>query len=325
MKYYYSIYGTGSQGPSELRRLLSWANNKGGVIIIDEAESALGKRGKAIQGDDEQHQQQDFSRDCLNVLLSLTGTMGNIMLILTTTNPGELDEAVLDRMDEIIHLPSLASTERNDLLSNHFFRLFEVETDQPTSFIDRMLRKIPRSAVKARYDNKFDVMRSISDLANEAEMDKFSGRELEKLLQGVAYKTYASDAGVLRQSLWDGETKKLMASFTAKHIGRSIEANGRLRRTVKHEIGTVKAKKRNRSKGTKKIQYKPVSSPDVAADDDDDESSLGYNEFLLGKHAKKDTKRSVETPSGRVLTRSVLSSRQTRTPLRDITPMRVFE
>ena len=311
----------GNQGPSELRRLLSWANKHGGIIIIDEAECALGKRGKAIQGDEQQ--QQDFSRDCLNVLLSLTGTMGNIMLILTTTNPGELDEAVLDRMDEIIHLPSLASTERTSLLRSHFSRLFELEPEQPASFLDRMLRPIRGSTNKARYDNKFDVMRSISDLATVAELDTCSGRELQKLLQGVAYMTYASDAGVLNQSLWARETKKMMASFTAKHKGMSIEANGRLRRTVKHEIETVKAQKRN------KIQYKP-ELPD-ATDEDDDENSLGYNEYLLGKHANRGaSKRSVqanETPAKRVLTRSVSVSkgRNARTPLGDITPLRVFE
>lgn len=300
----------GRQGPSELRRLLSWANNNGGVIIIDEAESALGKRGKARQDDEKQQQQQDFSRDCLNVLLSLTGTMGNIMLILTTTNPSELDEAVLDRMDEIIHLPSLASPERTDLLRNHFFRLFDVETEPPTSFIDRMLRGIrSSSAMKARYDNKFDVKRSISDLANASEMETFSGRELEKLLQAVAYKTYASPSGVLSQSLWAEVTRKLMASFTAKHNGRSIEANGRLR---KHEIETVTSQKRNnKSRRINKIRYKPVSSPVLA--DEDDENSLGYNEFFLGKFA----------PARRVTTRSVSKLRHTMSPLGDITPMRV--
>ena len=73
------------------------------------------------------------------------------MLILTTTSPGELDDAVLDRMDEIIHLPSLTSTERCDLLSNRFFQLFEKETDHPIlSFKDRMLRTFRRVAAKAR-------------------------------------------------------------------------------------------------------------------------------------------------------------------------------
>eukprot|EP00986_Skeletonema_menzelii_P001356 scaffold366_cov153-Skeletonema_menzelii.AAC.18 len=314
---------TGNQGPSELRRLLSWANKCGAVIIIDEAECAVGKRGKALQDDDQQQQQQDFSRDCLNVLLSLTGTMGNIMLILTTTNPGELDEAVLDRMDEIIHLPSLSSTERTCLLQNHFSRLFELAPEQPSSSIDRMLRAFHRSTNKACYDNMFDVTRSISSLSNTADLDTFSGRELEKLLQGVAYKTYASDTGVLSQSLWDVETRKLMTSFAAKQKGRSIEANGSLRRTVKHEIGTVKAQKRN------KIEYKPDVLP--FSDDEDDENSLGFNEFFLGRHVKKISKtkgrntQAGETPDRRVITRSVSKMRHQRKPLEDITPTRVFE
>jgi len=317
------IFPLGNQGPSELRRLLSWANKCGAVIIIDEAECAVGKRGKTLQDDDQQQQQQDFSRDCLNVLLSLTGTMGNIMLILTTTNPGELDEAVLDRMDEIIHLPSLSSTERTCLLQNHFSRLFELAPEQPSSSIDRMLRAFRRSTNKACYDNMFDVTRSISSLSNTADLDTFSGRELEKLLQGVAYKTYASDTGVLSQSLWDVETRKLMTSFAAKQKGRSIEANGSLRRTVKHEIGTVKAQKRN------KIKYKPDVLP--FSDDEDDENSLGFNEFFLGRHVKKLSKtkgrntQAGETPDRRVITRSVSKMRHQRKPLEDITPTRVFE
>lgn len=302
---------TGNQGPSELRRLLSWANKRGGAIIIDEAECLLGKRGNAPK-DDDQQQQQDYSRDCLNVLLSLTGTMGNIMLILTTTNPGELDDAVLDRMDEIIHLPSLSSTERICFLHNHFSRLFELAPEQPTSLMDRMLRVIRDSTSKAYYDRKFDVMRSITNLGNASELGTLSGRELEKLLHGVAYKTYASDEGVMSQSLWDGETRRLVMSFTAKQRGRNIEASGRLRRTFKHEIETVKAQKRNR------IQYKPDTLP-CNTDDEEDENSLGYSEFLLGRHEKKSPKK-LRTQVGdrRATTRRSVSKGRQRKPLGDV-------
>jgi len=111
---------SGSQGPAELRRLLTWASKRrqGGIIIIDEAESALGCRTKAKAdkaGADnslENNRTAGYSRDCLNVLLSMTGSFGNIMLILTTSNPNDLDEAVLDRMDEIIHLPLPPTDER---------------------------------------------------------------------------------------------------------------------------------------------------------------------------------------------------------------------
>ena len=43
------------------------------------------------------------------------------MLILTTSNPSELDEAV-DRMDKIIHLPLPSAKERRVLLRNQLFR-----------------------------------------------------------------------------------------------------------------------------------------------------------------------------------------------------------
>eukprot|EP00578_Thalassiosira_sp_NH16_P003761 CAMPEP_0181138808 /NCGR_PEP_ID=MMETSP1071-20121207/34442_1 /TAXON_ID=35127 /ORGANISM="Thalassiosira sp., Strain NH16" /LENGTH=215 /DNA_ID=CAMNT_0023225665 /DNA_START=239 /DNA_END=883 /DNA_ORIENTATION=+ len=99
------VYPMGSQGPAELRRLLTWASKKrcGGIIIIDEAESALGSREKTGQdktGSDgvlecgKTASSSEFSRDCLNCLLSMTGSFGNIMLVLTTSNPSELDEAV---------------------------------------------------------------------------------------------------------------------------------------------------------------------------------------------------------------------------------------
>ncbi len=243
--------------------------------------------------------------------------MGNIMLILTTTNPGELDEAVLDRMDEIIHLPSLSSTERICLLRNHFSRLFELAPEQPASLMDRMLQAIRNSTSKACYDRKFDVMRSITNLGNASELGAFSGRELEKMLQGVAYKAYASDEGVLSQSLWDGETRKFRRIST-KQQGRNIEASGRLRRTVKHEIETVKAQKRN------KIQYRP-DKLSCNTDNEDDENSLGYSEFLLGRHGKKSPKkRRLKVGDRRVVTRSISKGRQ-RKPLGDISPLRVFE
>mmetsp|Transcript_7597 Transcript_7597/g.13706 ORF Transcript_7597/g.13706 Transcript_7597/m.13706 type:complete len:297 (+) Transcript_7597:450-1340(+) len=96
-----------SQGPAELRRLITWASNKrrGGIIIIDEAESALGSRAKTSpvnEGSDRTLENgstsssSGFSRDCFNVLLSTTGSYGNIMLILTTSNPSDLDEAVIE-------------------------------------------------------------------------------------------------------------------------------------------------------------------------------------------------------------------------------------
>ena len=100
-----------------------------------------------------------------------------------------------------------------------------------------------------------------------------------------------------------------MTSFAAKQKGRCIEANGRLRRTVKHEI-----EKR------RKIKYKPDADV-LPFSDDEDENSLGFNEFLLGRHTKKVSMKKER----RVVTRSVSKLRPERKPLGDITPMRVLE
>ena len=163
-----------------------------------------------------------YSRDCLNVLLSMTGTFGNIMLILTTSNPSELDEAVLDRMDEVIYLPLPSVSERNMLLSNQFFCRFKgldnAGDDNRSSGI-KLLSKLSISSAKAQFALPFDAERYIFDLAVKTR--GLSGRELEKIIQGVLYKTHASESGVLDINVWRRETNALLEAVAAKHILKS--------------------------------------------------------------------------------------------------------
>lgn len=220
----------GSQGPAELRRLLTWASKSrhGGIIIIDEAESALGSRSKAQQDnkpsttDESSSPSPGYSRDCLNVLLSMTGSCcgGKIMLILTTTNPGDLDEAVLDRMDEIIHLPMPSQEERTVLLNNQFSRLFEQLNDDRPSLASRILFRLAPLSRRSRapFDSHFDAEKHIADLAADSKTNGFSGRELDKLLKGIMHKTYASDRGILDATLWKKESDALIKSVAAKHL-----------------------------------------------------------------------------------------------------------
>jgi len=218
------VYPLGSQGPAELRRLLTWASTRrhGGIIIIDQAETALGSRAakKKAEDDGTSSSSIDYSRDCLNVLLSMTGTFGNIMLILTSSNPSELDEAVLDRMDEIIHLPLPTSAERKELLHNQFLRQFEKQDDTPPSFLsttNHLLSKLSgRTTTKAIVDDEFDEDSAIVNLSRKTR--GFSGRELSKLLQGISHKCFASDEGVLDIKLWMMESEVLINSNHDKHL-----------------------------------------------------------------------------------------------------------
>ena len=139
------------------------------------------------------------------------------MLILTTSNPGELDEAVLDRMDEIIQLPMPSEKERRSLLLNQFYRNFKQdETGSNQSAVQRLLSRMSNST-SARFDVDFDVDARVEDLAKDFKTDGFSGRELEKIIRGVLVKTHASDGGVLTTALWEKETEIMIKSIKSKH------------------------------------------------------------------------------------------------------------
>jgi SpoVK/Ycf46/Vps4 family AAA+-type ATPase len=144
----------------------------------------------------------------------MTGTFGNIMLILTTSNPSELDEAVLDRMDEHIHLPLPSKPERFAILNNAFSNVF-CSADMTSS---RGWKLFSRSLPSARYDQDFNVDKSLLDIAKDSNTRGFSGRELKKLIQMILYKCHASDSGILDSLLWKKETRILCNTFAAKHL-----------------------------------------------------------------------------------------------------------
>ena len=212
------VFPLKSQGPSELRRLLLWASKgAGGIIIIDEAEVLLGSRSKTKPDTSPsagglngvtKSSSASYSRDCLNVLLSMTGTFGNIMLILTTSNPGELDEAILDRMDEHIDLSLPSKNERFIILNNAFSKVF-----RPVEAIQR------KTLTNAKYNSSLNVESALSDLSSKT--SGFSGRELTKLVQMILYKCYTSDSGIIDSSWWKRETRTLCESFAGKHLLKS--------------------------------------------------------------------------------------------------------
>lgn len=219
------VFPLGSQGPAELKKLLTWANNKccGAIIIIDEAETALGTRetkkrenneSNTVSGNGSTTCSPGFSRDCLNTFLSMTGNFGNICFILTTNHPKDLDVAVLDRIDEMLLLELPKEKERMALLCNQFLCRFQSAADDRSAVFSKLLRKLLRPSSKAYFAVNFDAGRSISDLASKT--DGFSGRELEKIIQGVLHKTYASDTGVLDSAIWEKETGKMIEANKMK-------------------------------------------------------------------------------------------------------------
>ena len=145
------------------------------------------------------------------------------MLILTTSNPSALDEAVLDRMDEIIYLPLPSALERSILLRNKFFGHFKqldnVDEHNKRLSGNKLLSSLCTSLTKAPFAVNFDAENCIFDLAVKTR--GLSGRELEKIIQGVMFKTHASVSGILDMELWRKETAASIKAIAAKHMLKS--------------------------------------------------------------------------------------------------------
>ena len=93
------------QAVTELHSLFKWARGcpRGVLLFIDEADAFLASRDKAEGMSEEM-------RNALTALLYHTGNpSSNLMMVLATNRPKDLDTAVLNRIDESVHfaLPSL--------------------------------------------------------------------------------------------------------------------------------------------------------------------------------------------------------------------------
>lgn len=209
-------------GPSELRNVLSWANRqrKGGIIIMDEAESALGKRmrrQKTSKVDSSDGQSLAPARDALNVFLSMTGESGgNIMIILTTSNPSALDEAVLDRCDEMIICKEPGTRERFGILGKELNKRFNTERntsqENDSIFSKFFLRKIKY----LKLDTSFSVESALKHLSKDDMTLDFSGRELSKIIRAVETAVYSSENNILTMEIWNAVVHDLCMSIKSK-------------------------------------------------------------------------------------------------------------
>lgn len=158
----------GAHATTELHKLFNWANRspRGLLLFVDEAETALADRGRP-----------DLSEDAisaLNAFLYHTSDASyNVVLVLATNRPADLDPAVLDRLDDCLEIPLPDDDGRRDLLHLNFDLCFR--------------RRRPRVFI----DDALDVATALEDLVPLTR--GFSGREISKLLlsiQGAVFSTH---------------------------------------------------------------------------------------------------------------------------------------
>ena len=189
----YAIMSGGDVGPlgddavTQLHGLFRWANRskRGLLLFIDEAEAFLGARGKfLLTGTDD-----TYVHHALNALLYQTGTESkNFMMVLATNRPGDIDPAILDRIDISMQIGLPKLEERKSLVQ---------------LYLELNLISVAKASQKLwwpftrRYfvDMKCSTSDNIDNVALQC--DGFSGREISKLFISCHYDMIMADKGRL--------------------------------------------------------------------------------------------------------------------------------
>jgi ATPase family AAA domain-containing protein 3A/B len=137
----------------------------------------------------------EAQRSALNALLFRTGDQSrDIVLVLATNRPGDLDAAITDRMDEVIEFPLPGEEERFELLKL-YLNQYILEEESKGSSWGALFKKQPR---------KIDVKGVTDDLLREAarKTNGFSGREIAKLVASVQAAVYGRPDCILDPQLF---------------------------------------------------------------------------------------------------------------------------
>jgi ATPase family AAA domain-containing protein 3A/B len=164
----------GRDAVTELHKLFDWSNTsrKGLLLFVDEADAFLQSR--------ETNRISEDQRNALNAFLFRTGTESDqFMMVYASNQPSQFDEAVMDRIDEMVefHLPE--AHERKKMIA---------------MYIDKYLLNPP---------GKWAKKVSTVDIGDEEidrvvdETEGFSGRAISKLAIAWQAAAYGTDGAIL--------------------------------------------------------------------------------------------------------------------------------
>lgn len=206
----YAIMSGGDVAPLEgkavtqLHQMFDWAekSRRGLLLFIDEADAFLGRRSDAMS---------EGLRGSLNALLFRTGDQSkDFMVVLATNRPGDLDDAVLDRMDEALEFGLPGPDERRTILSlylDKYIRLAGTEeggagagaAGGPLARLAALVKGRKAGADQITVSDEIDEgLLAASAKATEG----FSGRELAKFMAAVQAAVYGAPQPVLTRTIW---------------------------------------------------------------------------------------------------------------------------
>lgn len=202
----------GAQAVTKIHQIFDWAkkSKKGLLLFIDEADAFLCERNSTYMS--------EAQRSALNALLFRTGDQSrDMVLVLATNRPGDLDGAITDRIDEVIEFPLPGEEERFKLLKLYLYKYLSDEGDS-TSKWSLWFKKKPQ---------KITVTDVSDDVIREAarKTEGFSGREIAKLVASVQAAVYGRPDCVLDSQLF----KEIVDYKVAEHHQRlKLAADGGL-------------------------------------------------------------------------------------------------
>lgn len=107
----------GPMAVTELNKLFDWAEKQpnGMVLFIDECDAFLRSRRSA--------EMSEYMRHTINSFLYRTGTPSEkVILVMATNNPEQLDEAIHDRIDEVVGFNLPSENERRIMLFHYLVK-----------------------------------------------------------------------------------------------------------------------------------------------------------------------------------------------------------
>jgi len=183
----------GRDAVTEIHKLFEWAktSRKGLLLFVDEADAFLQSR--------ETNKISEDQRNALNAFLYRTGTESDqFMMVYASNQPSQFDEAVLDRIDEMVEFDLPGEHERRKMVA---------------LYIEKYLLNPP-----ARWAKKVTTV-DIGDEEIERvvkETEGFSGRAISKLAIAWQAAAYGTDGAILDKETFFSTVQNHKKSMSQK-------------------------------------------------------------------------------------------------------------
>ncbi len=185
------------------------------VLFIDEADAFLRDR--------KQSEMSEYMRHTINSFLYRTGSPSEkVILILATNGPEQLDEAVHDRIDEVVGFGLPSKKERQIMLYHYLVKFCTPPTStwQKVQFLWKYPRSIYTGKKLIRMEGvTHDIIERIA-----TETEGFSGREIMKMVVAWHDAAFTLPDAILTPEVMDNVLHKFHLQHKLKATWTKDEA-----------------------------------------------------------------------------------------------------